>query len=364
MGMAASQARFLGLTARKSNNEYQAQQINQQRLDLASQQEEIARNYNEKTNNRMFCFDLDGDTSTLNPQLSYWDIVNPRFPTDEDVALGITAGMGYRLVDANGNVIAPNYPKVDTDDEKIAAIIEKYEVNEDVSDNTKLQENLENKTWVIRARRKGDDGIFQEIPFDIDPSKNEATFITRMRSENPKDSSDREYWRLYNTLAPKVGNYYQELSYLNLTTLDDLEIEIYNTATNKVVVPEMSEEDMAIVYGRYKIDPNCIDKTYLEEKLRNGEWFIQQPSVSSDTDWSESKYWNAISEIRDEYNLEDDAAAKTEYTYLMAKFQKQDKLLEMRLKEIETEHKALETELDSISQVIKDNIDKSFKTFA
>ena len=48
----------------------------------------------------------------------------------------------------------------------------------------------------------------------------------------------------------------------------------------------------------------------------------------------------------------------------MAKFQKQDKLLEMRLKEIETEHKALETELDSISQVIKDNIDKSFKTFA
>ena len=37
MGMAASQARFLGLTARKSNVEYQGQQINQQRTALATE---------------------------------------------------------------------------------------------------------------------------------------------------------------------------------------------------------------------------------------------------------------------------------------------------------------------------------------
>lgn len=37
MGMAASQARFLGLTARKSNTEYEGQQINQQRTCLANQ---------------------------------------------------------------------------------------------------------------------------------------------------------------------------------------------------------------------------------------------------------------------------------------------------------------------------------------
>jgi hypothetical protein len=37
MGMAASQARFLGLTARKSNVEYQAQQINQQRTALVNE---------------------------------------------------------------------------------------------------------------------------------------------------------------------------------------------------------------------------------------------------------------------------------------------------------------------------------------
>ena len=37
MGMAASQARFLGLTARKSNTEYEGQQINQQRTTLSNQ---------------------------------------------------------------------------------------------------------------------------------------------------------------------------------------------------------------------------------------------------------------------------------------------------------------------------------------
>ena len=44
MGLAASQARFLGLTARKSNVEYQGQQINQQRTALSN---EIMGLYNE-----------------------------------------------------------------------------------------------------------------------------------------------------------------------------------------------------------------------------------------------------------------------------------------------------------------------------
>ena len=41
MGMAASQARYLALTARKSNVEFQGQQINQQRTRLAVEQTEL-----------------------------------------------------------------------------------------------------------------------------------------------------------------------------------------------------------------------------------------------------------------------------------------------------------------------------------
>ena len=46
MGLAASQARFLGLTARKSNVEYQVQQINQQRVALSTEVMGLYQEYN------------------------------------------------------------------------------------------------------------------------------------------------------------------------------------------------------------------------------------------------------------------------------------------------------------------------------
>lgn len=44
MGLAASQARFLGLTARKSDKEYQGQQINQARSQLANETDSLFNN--------------------------------------------------------------------------------------------------------------------------------------------------------------------------------------------------------------------------------------------------------------------------------------------------------------------------------
>jgi len=44
MGLAASQARFLGLTARKSDKEYQGQQINQARTENGDQTDNLFQN--------------------------------------------------------------------------------------------------------------------------------------------------------------------------------------------------------------------------------------------------------------------------------------------------------------------------------
>ena len=46
MGLAASQARFLGLTARKSNVEFQGQQINQARTALSNEVNGLYEEYN------------------------------------------------------------------------------------------------------------------------------------------------------------------------------------------------------------------------------------------------------------------------------------------------------------------------------
>ena len=70
MGMAASQARFLGLTARKSNVEFQVQQINQQRTSLAN------------------------ESAGLYNQMMTLDVPTPPSPNDYITTYG-TAGEGW-----------------------------------------------------------------------------------------------------------------------------------------------------------------------------------------------------------------------------------------------------------------------------
>ena len=347
MGLAASQARFLGLTARKSNNEYEVQQINQERLTLSDNMTEVTKNYNDKLSNRMFLYN-DGNSETLDKQLTYWNLVNP-IDNEEN------PGVGYRIVDVNGNEVVPNYP---IDREDIQAKIEKYNITEDAKDNTKLYSNIIDGTWKMRAKRTDDEGAVYwfEIPYS------EATFITKMRAENPDDETDTEYWRLYNTLIDKVNEQYQELNFENLTSMEDLEIRLYDD-NDKIVVPEMPKAEYEEVFGKYCVDPKCVDPKYMEEKFRNGDWFIQKPDTASGNGWSANQAWSSIGYIEDVLDTADDAAAEAEYEYFMSRIEKQDKLLQMRLKQLETEHSAIQTEMDSVAEVIKKNIETSYKTF-
>ena len=52
-----------------------------------------------------------------------------------------------------------------------------------------------------------------------------------------------------------------------------------------------------------------------------------------------------------------DINAKTE------ELQQTDRTLELRLKQLDTEQEALQTELDSVKKVIDKNVDNIFKTF-
>ena len=80
MGMAASQARFLGLTARKTNVEFQGQQINQARTSLAN---ESANLYNE-----MLALKV-----PVPPSVS--DYYNTSYKcTDDNKEFEITSGLG------------------------------------------------------------------------------------------------------------------------------------------------------------------------------------------------------------------------------------------------------------------------------
>ena len=257
MGMSASQARYLQLTARRSNLEFEAQQICQKRLTLAEQTDRIAAEYTERINDRHLYFraigenDTFGKSSAQRKRLDYYDIVND--PTHET-----QPGLGMRVVDANGKIVVPALPETEADGSPI----------------------------------------------------------------NPEDY----------IIDPTIA---------------------FNSTS-----------------GATTHENAC---NYFEDKLRNGEWFLEQsvPQVIRNEagedetiySWTDVNYITSTN-IDDLLYSENDSAAQAEYTRDSEKLQKQDKMLELRLQQITTEQEAVKTEQESAKKVIDENIEKSFKTFA
>ena len=83
--------------------------------------------------------------------------------------------------------------------------------------------------------------------------------------------------------------------------------------------------------------------------------------LNAETATDEVAYDDAMNQYNYERALYDkkvsDINAKTSI------IQRQDQNLELRLKQLDTEQNALSTEIDAVSKVVKDNIEKSFKTF-
>ena len=260
--MSASQARYLQLTARKNNLEYEAQQISQKRLTLAQRTEKLATAYSEKMNDRRLYYEapytlenaIDEETGVARTlvkfgegytkRLDYYDITNA--VNDEH-----QPGLGMRIVNKDGKIVVASIPAGEDPDK-----------------------------YVVDA-----------------------------------------------TIAP---NQFGSSS-------------LYENACN-----------------------------YLEDKLRTGEWLLQKPNVvvseteegeeSTIIDWIDTNYFSDNS-ICDKLYSDNDSAATAEYTAQSEILQRQDKMLELALTKVQTEQKAIETEMDSVKKVIDKNVETTFKTF-
>ena len=71
MGLSASQARFLQLTARKSNIEYEAQRISFERLQLASDMADASTKYENAMSNRQMVFRYNSGSEALEATVTY-----------------------------------------------------------------------------------------------------------------------------------------------------------------------------------------------------------------------------------------------------------------------------------------------------
>jgi len=100
MGLAASQARFLSLTARLSDTEYETQQISQERLQMTNKMNKYAEDYEAAITNRVAVANVFNNNGQTQSQVALsWDVING------DVLNG---GLGMKVVTASGLIVVPN----------------------------------------------------------------------------------------------------------------------------------------------------------------------------------------------------------------------------------------------------------------
>ena len=126
--------------------------------------------------------------------------------------------------------------------------------------------------------------------------------------------------------------------------------------------------------NNYKeLDENLINNAeWLQFALENGILTMEQASYSEKGsekypeigtyDWTSIIYTNA-SDIKSQENETAIAVAEVKYKNAMTEIENQDKKYDQDLKKLDSEHSALQTEYDSIKNVVDKNVENSFKTF-
>lgn len=136
----------------------------------------------------------------------------------------------------------------------------------------------------------------------------------------------------------------------NINTIDDQKKLAYYTAS--YVPQKVTETNQALIEkdsdGRFKNvkfdNDSAVYNLNFEEVVNEAAYDDAMNAYLN----KKAQYEKAIADIN----------AKTSI------IQKEDRTLELRLKQLDTEQNALATEMDAVKKVIKDNIEKTFKTFS
>ena len=346
MGMAASQARFLGLTARKTNVEFEGQQINQQRTTLSNQS---ANYYN----------DLLGMSVPVPPSV---DDYTKTVYTFEDGALTnqITA-----MIAQNDGTYTVSYLRQWTDDfSVVGASTSIVNANADKTQ-FKVGSTTLRKLGTIPTKADGTydkdaggaDSYLESLSEDqIKQLKAEEDEYIKLL-ENKYGAGDYLVRYIQDTTTGEYNPYFYKLSDLQNANYDDNGNSQSNINCYKVGSETKTEEVKAVEDCLIEKDSSG---RYINITIpNNGNPVTYSLTTSTVTD--QDAYEDAMNQY--EYEKYEYDQAINEINAKIEIIQSQDKNLELRLKQLDTEQKAISTEIDAVSQVIQKNTESTFKTF-
>lgn len=324
MGMSASQMRYCMLTGKKSDIEFQGQQINQQRTTLAT------------------------ESSQLNTQLLNLTVPTPP-SSDSFTKTTYTFSsngqartvVGTQYHDAAYTANGVNYPAGT------------YTVDYTTDATTSQGKSNGSSTFVST-------GTAPNVIYKT----NNGTVLTQVitNTANPDyDATDISNINKINEDCGLTGNnYYKYMSGGETKYIQGTALAANANTTTAIPV--------------YFVDNNATEQ---QSSVMNGcvvEW-NDSGRMTSITDGNGIEYALNVNTTNDEAGYKD---AFNEYTYqkglyeqsmnnINAKIciiQSDDKKLELKLQDLDTQQKAVSTEIEAVKKVIDKNVEGSFKTFA
>lgn len=323
MGLAASQARFLGITARKSNIEYEGQQVNQQRTALAEEVNAL-----------------------------YSKLLSLSVPVAPDTTEFYESNYSFSISDTTNNqqgeYIIKNY--YENDNGSYYMDVERtYDKNMAEASDLSAQ-------WKIVASEDGS-------AYQLVNTKDETTYNLTL-STDPTE--------ITNLINSTAGIQPLPEGTENLYTYKDSEGKTHYIPDVQVEGYDAAAETNSL-YSYMKVNKSVTETTTFDNVQvtfdgNNRMSSVTIPGVVSGLDVDTTRTYDS-----DGYDaaLRDYTMSKDEYDKMVAdlnaqteSLQQEDKVLELRLNQIDTEQNELQTELEAVKAVLDKNIENTFNTFS
>lgn len=349
MGMAASQARWISLAARKSNVEYEGQQINQARTALSNQSSEL---WNQ-----------------------LYDMEVPTAPSTNDFTT-----TQYSFENGDSTQIISNIQDADYTDSDGIHYNSYVTYYAKVSEYTGIRNTNSNPQVQYVAPTDETKGYYM-----VGTKK-----LTCLADVDRTDNSSTGSWGTYTAELDQVAEDWPNtqlakdwLDYKNNGNTEALNnIFLWTDSSSKVNFAsgtadtddslEACRQDPTLplhsYYSDYQTKNKELSKYGIIEYDSSGRATslqLEGSSITYDLTTSSVTDDNAYTDAMNQYNYEkqvyeknvQDINARTE------QIQTEDRTLELRLKALDTEQNALQTEMDAVHKIISKNIESTFKTF-
>ena len=324
MGLAASQARFLGITARKSNIEYEGQQVNQQRTALA---QEVNALYNKL---------LSLDVPTAPDTTQYYE-TNYSFSLDNTESY-------------DGDYLIKNYYQ---NDDGTYYLNTERTYNKNVAVGTVLS----NSGITYTTRETGERTYTLNTPegsYQLTANAQNSASMIALINETYGEGTVTDDSLYYYQDADGLTHYMTPTQVEGYTDGSSLSSYI---SSNKEVTETVIFESATVTF-----DENNRFSSISATDPNTGASIFNTTTVDTTRVHDDEGYEAALRDYtmsRDEYDKEvADLNAQTE------NLQQEDKVLELRLNQIDTEQNELQTELEAVKAILDKNIENTFNTFS